>query len=92
MKRARAWLKEAWIRLKACKELIFADSYMVFTRAGKTTFTCCDAKLYDPVIDRALDESCLAMARRVDLDEFVVGGESVANEANDILRRASGEA
>ena len=41
---------------------------------------------------RALDESCLAMARRVDLDEFVVGGESVANEAKDILRRASGEA
>ena len=91
MKRARAWLKEAWIRLKACKELIFADSYMVFTLAGKTTFTCCDAKLYDPVIDAALDESCRAMVKRADLEEFVAGGESVANEAKDILRRASGE-
>ena len=44
MKRAKAWLKEAWIRLKACKELIFADSYMVFTRAGKQIFICYDTK------------------------------------------------
>jgi len=87
MKKAKAWLKEAWIRLKACKELVFADSYMVFTRAGKTTFTCCDAQLYDPVIDAALDESCRAMVRRADLEEFMAGGESVANEAREILRR-----
>ena len=92
MKRARAWLKEAWIRLKACKELIFADSYMVFTRAGKTTFICCDVSLKDPLIDEALDVSCRSMDVRVALEEFVAGGESVANEAKDILRRASGEA
>ena len=61
MKRARAWLKEAWIRLKACKELIFADSYMVFTRAGKTTFTCFEVEVQDSVIDAALDASCRAM-------------------------------
>jgi len=32
------------------------------------------------------------MVKRADLEEFVAGGESVANEAKDILRRASGEA
>ena len=92
MKRARAWLKEAWIRLKACKELIFADSYMVFTRAGKQIFICYEMELNDAVIDAALDESCRAMVARCHVEELEVGGESVANEAKDILRRASGEA
>ncbi len=92
MKRAIAWLEEAWIRLKACKELIFADSYMVFTRAGKTTFTCFEVEVQDSVIDAALDASCRAMVARCHVEELEVGGESVANEAKDILRRASGEA
>ena len=91
-KKARAWLKEAWIRLKACKELIYADSYMVFTRSGKQIFICYEMELNDPVIDAALDESCRAMVKRADLEEFLTGVESVANEAKDILRRASGEA
>jgi len=92
MKRARAWLKEAWIRLKACKELIFADSYMVFTRAGKTTFTCAWVALDDPLIKEAFDFSGDAIEMEAKLAEIKERGESVANEAKDILRRASGEA
>jgi len=92
MKKARAWFKEAWIRLKACKELLFADSYMVFTRAGKTVFICYEAEINDPVVDEALDVSCKAMETRATLDEIRNGYESVAKEAKEILRKASGEA
>lgn len=87
MKKAKVWLKEAWIRLKACKELIFADSYMVFTRAGKIVFTCYEVEVKDSVIDAALDASCRAMVARCEVEELEYGGESVANEAREILRR-----
>ena len=44
------------------------------------------------VLDESLDNACLAMEMRVEKEKFEEAGKYTVSEANDILRRASGEA
>lgn len=85
-------LKEFRYRLRAAWRVFRSESMFVVTRRGKQAAAHLHFELDDQVLDIALDKSCEAMANKVFKESLDEGGESVANEAKDILRRASGEA